>query len=153
MDIRCLARQLPLRASAGAFVLNSGVSKRNADDATAEQLQGFAATTYPFLGKLEPRRFARLLSGAEIAVGTLVLVPLVPAGVAGAVLTAFSAGLLGLYLKTPGMRREGSLRPTEQGIPLAKDVWMLGIGASLVIDEVTRRYPPGGHRQGKAVRP
>ncbi|WP_406465833.1 hypothetical protein [Streptomyces sp. NBC_01622] len=62
---------------------------------------------------------------------------MVPAAVAGAALTAFSAGTLGLYLRTPGMRREGSLRPTEQGIPLAKDVWMLGIGISLIIEGVT----------------
>jgi hypothetical protein len=32
------------------------------------------------------------------------------------------------------MRLEGSLRPTEQGIPLAKDVWLAAIGASLIID-------------------
>jgi hypothetical protein len=30
------------------------------------------------------------------------------------------------------MRQEGSLRPTEQGIPLAKDVWMVGAGLSLL---------------------
>jgi hypothetical protein len=46
-----------------------------------------------------------------------------------------SAGaLLGLYLRTPGMRQEESLGPTQQGIPLAKDIWLAGIGASLLID-------------------
>jgi hypothetical protein len=35
------------------------------------------------------------------------------------------------------MRQEGSLRPTQQGIPLAKDVWMLGIGISLIAEGVT----------------
>jgi hypothetical protein len=68
-----------------------------------------------------------------------VLLPFVPAGVAGAALTAFSAGLIGLYLRTPGMRREGSLRPTEQGVPLAKDVWLVAIGASLVLDDLSGR--------------
>jgi hypothetical protein len=29
------------------------------------------------------------------------------------------------------MRRDGSLRPTENGVGLAKDVWMLGIAAGL----------------------
>jgi hypothetical protein len=52
---------------------------------------------------------------------------------AGAGLASFASGLLGLYLKTPGMRRPGSLGPTEQGTPLAKDVWMAGIGAALVL--------------------
>jgi hypothetical protein len=28
------------------------------------------------------------------------------------------------------------LRPTQQGTPIAKDVWLLGIGAALVLDEV-----------------
>ena len=54
-------------------------------------------------------------------------------------LTAFALGTLGLYLRTPGMRQEGSLRPTQQGIPLAKDAWMVGIGLALMIDEVAGR--------------
>jgi hypothetical protein len=53
---------------------------------------------------------------------------------AGTALTAFSGALLGLYLRTPGMRQEGSLGPTQQDIPLAKDIWLAGIGASLLID-------------------
>jgi hypothetical protein len=64
------------------------------------------------------------------------LIPTVPAALAGVGLSAFSLGLLGLYLRTPGMRKEGSLAPTEQGLPLAKDVWLLGIGLSLVLDDV-----------------
>ena len=65
------------------------------------------------------------------------LVPVVPAAVAGAGLTAFSGGLLGLYARTPGMRKEGTPLPTQQGVPLAKDIWMAGIGLGLVIDEIT----------------
>ncbi|WP_431040938.1 hypothetical protein ACQUSR_02935 [Streptomyces sp. P1-3] len=131
---RSAARQLPLRLTVGTFFLNSGLAKRDADEAAAEQLHQFAATTYPFLGKLDAQRFVRLLSTGEIAVAAALLLPVVPAAVAGAALTAFSAGTLGLYLRTPGMRREGSLRPTDQGIPLAKDVWMLGIGLSLIAE-------------------
>jgi hypothetical protein len=37
------------------------------------------------------------------------------------------------------MRKEDSVRPTQQGTPLAKDVWMLGIGLGLVIDALTDR--------------
>jgi thioredoxin 2 len=37
--------------------------------------------------------------------------------------------------RQPG-RREGSMRPTEQDIPLSKDVWLATIGASLVIDDL-----------------
>ncbi|MDX6348994.1 MAG: hypothetical protein QOF84_3784 [Streptomyces sp.] len=134
---RSAARQLPLRLTAGAFILNSGLSKRGADQATAEGLHQFATTTYPFLGKLDAQKFAGLLSSGELAVAAALLVPVIPAAVAGAALTAFSLGTLGLYLRTQGMRQEGSLRPTQQGIPLAKDVWMLGIGISLIAEGVT----------------
>jgi hypothetical protein len=41
-----------------------------------------------------------------------------------------------MYLRTPGMRQPGSLKPTEQGLAMAKDVWMLGIGLSLVLDDL-----------------
>jgi hypothetical protein len=54
-------------------------------------------------------------------------------------LTAFSAGLVGLYLKVPGMRQEGSLKPTEEGTAIAKDVWLLGAGLSLLLAGLTDR--------------
>lgn len=138
MISRSLLRQLPARVTTGAYVLNSGLGKLHADQQTAESLQGFAATTYPVLGKLDAQRFTRLLAAGEIVTGVALLVPLVPAVVAGAALTGFAGALLGLYLRTPGMRQERSLRPTEQGISLAKDVWLLGVGLSLVVDDMTR---------------
>lgn len=139
MNRQEVLRQLPLRLTAGAFMLNSGFGKVDADKSTAEQLHGFASGTYPMLGTVEPVVFAKTLSAAEIATGVALLVPFVPAAVAGIGLTAFSAGLIGLYLKTPGMRKQGSLRPTEQGIALAKDVWLLGIGLSLALDGLAGR--------------
>jgi hypothetical protein len=57
-------------------------------------------------------------------------------------LTAFSAGLLGLYVRTPGMTKEDGIRPTKQGTAMAKDVWMLGIGLGLVVDGLTDRPAP-----------
>ncbi|HEX2822283.1 MAG TPA: hypothetical protein VHO07_19245 [Streptosporangiaceae bacterium] len=131
------ASHLPQRIAAGAFILNSGLGKWSADDETAAQLHGFATGAYPFLGKLKPKDFVRLLSAAEIVLGASLLVPVIPAAIAGAGLTAFSGGLLGLYARTPGMRKDGTPFPTQQGIALAKDVWMLGIGLGLVIDDLT----------------
>jgi hypothetical protein len=138
--MRILARshQLPTRLAAGAFILNSGLTKRKADRETAQNVHGMASGTYSFLKDQDPEEFTRRLSAAEIALGTALLVPVVPSLVAGAALTAFAGGLVGLYLKTPGMREEGSLRPTQQGIALAKDVWLLAIGVSLVTEELTR---------------
>jgi hypothetical protein len=125
--------------AAGSFVVNSGLSKWGSDELTAKNLAGFAAGSYPFLGKLNPQLFVRALSASEIALGTALLVPFVPAGVAGAGLAAFSASLVGLYLRTPGVRNEGSLRPTDQGVPLAKDSWLAAIGLALVLDELLNR--------------
>ncbi len=138
MNFSIKARQLPPRLATGAFILNSGLGKRGADEATAAGVHGMAAGTYPFLGNIDPRTFTRLLSAGEIALGSALLLPIVPTALAGAGLMAFSGGLLGLYLRTPGMRDPGSLRPTQQGIGISKDVWMLAIGASFVLDSMTR---------------
>ena len=134
MSRRVRLRHLPGRLTTGVFIVNSGLSKRRADDDTAAGLHGMAALAYPFLHSLPPQRFVRLVCAGELALGTALLVPGVPTIVAGTALTAFSAGLLGLYLRTPGMRKEGSLRPTQQGITIAKDLWMFGIGLTLFID-------------------
>jgi hypothetical protein len=136
MSRRVRLRQLPGRLTTGVFIVNSGLSKRHVDDDTAAALHGMAAGAYPFLRAISPRRFVRLVSAGELALGTALLLPVVPAVVAGAALTAFSAGLLGLYLRLPEMRAEGSLRPTQQGMTIAKDVWMLGIGLSLLVDRL-----------------
>lgn len=128
---------LPLRVSIGAFVLNSGIGKRSLEGEAAQSVHGMAVGAVPQLGKLDPDRFARLLSRAEIALGAALLAPFVPSALAGLGLAAFGAGLVQLYLRTPGMREAGSMRPTQQGIGLAKDVWLLGAGLTLVLDDLT----------------
>ena len=144
------------RISAGAFILNSGLGKRGADEQTAAGLHGFASGTYPFLKDVEPRQFVQALSTAEIAVGAALLTPFVPTALAGAVLTGFAGGLLGLYLRTPGMRKEGSLAPTEQGLTIAKDVWLLGIGVGLLtrgtVDRSSRKVSRAGKTLARANR-
>jgi hypothetical protein len=129
------------RISAGAFILNSGLGKRGADEATAAGMHGFAAGTYPFLKSVPPQQFVQGLATAEIVLGAALLTPFVPTAVAGAALTAFSGGLLGLYLKTPGMRKEGSLAPTPEGLAIAKDSWLLGIGLSIFTRGLIERSP------------
>ena len=139
------------RISAGAFILNSGLGKRDADEATATGLHGFASGTYPFLKNVDPKTFAKALSYGEIAVGTALLTPFVPTAVAGAVLTAFSGGLLGLYLNTPGMRKPGSLAPTQEGLTVAKDVWLLGIGVGLLTRGTIDREPRRMRKAAKTL--
>lgn len=133
MRLPITAAEIAPRLATGAFILNSGLGKRNADEGTAAGLHGFAAGTYPFLSKVAPTTFAKGLSTAEIAIGAALLTPFVPTAVAGAALTGFAGGLLGLYLRTPGMTKPGkSVAPTQDGLPVSKDVWMLGIGVGLL---------------------
>jgi hypothetical protein len=128
---------LALRTTAGAFILNAGVGKWSGSEETATGVHGMAVGTYPFLAAVPPRRFLKLLAATEIGLGAALLTPLIPAGVAGAALTGFAGGLLGLYLRTPGMHSR--LRPTQRGTAIAKDVWLLGIGVGLLADDVADR--------------
>ena len=120
MGLPITLSEIAPRISAGAFILNSGLGKRGADAEAAAGMHGFASGTYPFLKNIDPQQFAKALATAEIAVGATLLAPFVPTAVAGLVLTGFSGGLLGLYLNTPGMRKPGSLAPTEQGLSVAR---------------------------------
>ena len=125
---------VPLRVTAASYILHQGFSKLQIDEEAARGLHGYAASGVPEVAQMEPMTFARLLRTGEIALGTALLLPFVPARLAGAALTAFAAGLLRFYLNAPGMRQEGSLRPSEQGEGVAKDVWLLGMGLALLID-------------------
>lgn len=139
MRLTARPHQLPARWAAGAFILNSGMGKVGADQETAAGLHGMASGAYPFLKDRDPAGFTALLAKTELALGAALLLPVVPSALAGAALTVFAGGLLGVYLKTPGMREEGTLKPTQQGIGYAKDVWLLGIGLSLLIEEARDR--------------
>ena len=129
------------RVSAGAFILNSGLGKRDVPAEAAAGMHGFATGTYPFLKSVPPEQFVKGLSTAEILIGGALLTPFVPTALAGALLTGFSGGLMGLYLKPPGMRKEGSIFPTEQGLSLAKDAWLVGIGIGLLTRGFIERKP------------
>jgi hypothetical protein len=132
---------VPVRLAAGSFILNAGLGKWSGDETTATGIHGMAAGTYPFLKKVEPSLFLKALAASEIAVGAALLAPVVSSTKAGVALTGFAGGLLGLYARTPSLRN--GLRPTQQGTPIAKDVWLLGIGTSLVVDGVA------DHRKAK----
>jgi hypothetical protein len=134
MSLSAKLRHAPLRLSTGAYILNSGIGKLSADEDSAKGMHGFASGAYPHLQHLDPKTFARALAITEVALGGVLLFPLVPPRVAGAGLVGFSGALLGLYWRTPGMHEPGSPRPTQQGVAIAKDTWMLGIGASLMLD-------------------
>jgi len=133
-----------MRVATGAFILNSGLGKLGAEDDAAKGVHSMATGAYPFVEKIPPKTFAKALAVGEIALGGALLAPIVPAGLAGLGLVGFSGALLGMWWRTPGMHMEGSPRPTKQGIAIAKDVWMLGVGVSLVTDAALTESPITG---------
>lgn len=141
--MRLKAWHVPLRLATGAFILNSGLSKREARGESAEGLHEFATAGHPELEPVEPETFVKGLSTWEVSLGLALLLPLVPSWLAGAGLTLFGAGLNRLYWRAPGLRQEGDVRPTEQGTSIAKDVWMTAIGAALVVDALRDRRRGG----------
>jgi hypothetical protein len=134
MSLSAKLRRAPGRLATGAFILNSGLGKLHGDEQTAQAVHGLAAGAYPVLSRIEAQPFLKLVAVGEVALGGALLAPVIPAGLAGAALAGFSGSLLSVWWKTPGMHPPGDPRPTQQGITLAKDVWMLGIGLSLILD-------------------
>jgi hypothetical protein len=131
---------VPVRLTTGAVILDQGLSKLGMDEEHAKWFHERAVLVIPRLKEMDPKDFIQLLSAGEIALGSALLaIGLVPPGLAGLGLTAFGGGLTRLYIVAPGTRREGSLGPTQQGIVLVKDSWMLGIGAALVLDALFGR--------------
>ncbi len=133
MTLAAKIRRAPVRLASGSFILNSGLSKLKADEATAAGLHAMAVAAYPFLKRVPATAFIKALAVTEIGVGAALLLPIVPAGLAGIALTGFAGGLVGLYVRTPALH-DKYLRPTQAGTAIAKDAWLAGIGVSLVVD-------------------
>jgi hypothetical protein len=131
------ARDLPGRVTTGAYILHSGLDKWRTDETRATALHGIAAGAFPVLNRIPPTRFLRLLAASEIAIGTALLAPIVPNALAGAALTGFSGSLVTIYARTPALRKPGSIWPSQAGVAVSKDIWMLGIGLGLVADALT----------------
>ncbi|HMC38147.1 MAG TPA: hypothetical protein VKI19_00700 [Acidimicrobiales bacterium] len=132
---------VPVRLATGAYILESGIKKWSSDDNEEMQkhVHSMAASAYPQFASMDHRTFTKALAAGEITLGSALLLPVVPAGWAGAGLAAFSGGLIGLYMRLPGMRQSGSIRPSSDGTALAKDSWLLAIAGALIVDAVTTR--------------
>ena len=137
MRLNVKARDVPGRITTGAYILHSGLEKWHGDEARAQAIHKMASGAFPFLKDIPPEKFLRMLAAGEIAVGTALLAPVVPTMLAGAALSGFSGALVTMYARTPALRRPGSIWPSQAGTAVSKDVWMLGIGAGLVLDALT----------------
>jgi uncharacterized membrane protein YphA (DoxX/SURF4 family) len=134
MNLGTATRYLPQRLATGAFILHSGLGKWRGSPEQATGVHGMASGAYPVLTDVPPRTFLKVLAAGEIAVGTLLLLPVVPNRLAGTALAGFSGALVGMYLRTPALRQPGSVWPSPQGMAVSKDVWMLGIGTGMMLD-------------------
>ena len=112
MRLPVKARDLPARIATGGYILHSGLEKWHGDETRAKALHGVASNAFPVLQRIPPERFLRILAG-------------------------FSGSLLAMYARTPAMRKPGSIWPSQTGVAVSKDVWMLGIGLGLVADGLT----------------
>jgi len=135
-------RNLPTRLATGAFILHAGLGKWRGGPEQAAGVHGMASNAYPLLKAVQPPTFLKALSVGEVMTGALLLAPFVSNRNAGLGLTAFSGGLLTMYARTPTLREPGSIWPSQQGIAVAKDVWMLGIGLGLLLDPNDPGSPP-----------
>lgn len=136
MSLAAKLRRAPTRLATGAFILNSGVAKlRSTSEEQAKGVHDLATGAYPFLGKVEPKLFLKALGAGETALGAALLLPIFPAGLVGLGLLGFSGSLLTMYARTPSLH-DARMRPTAHGVAVAKDIWMAGIGAGLVLDAV-----------------
>ena len=127
-------RNVPTRVATGAYILHSGLSKWKGSEEQAKGVHAMASAAYPVLADVPPATFLKALAAAEIGIGGALLTPFIGNRLAGAALTAFSGGLMGMYLRTPALHEEGSVWPTRAGTAISKDVWMLGIGVGLLAD-------------------
>ncbi|HEY2877848.1 hypothetical protein [Nocardioides sp.] len=127
-------RNVPTRLATGAYIVHTGWEKWHGDEERAAAVHGMAANAFPAFNSMKSTDFLKRLSVGELALGAALLTPFVPPALAGAALTGFSGGLVAMYLRTDGLHKPGSIWPTQRGVAVSKDVWMLGIGLGLLAD-------------------
>ena len=137
MQISANLRRAPLRLGTGAFVVNSGIAAFSADNETTKRLQSTAARLMPQVEKMDPRTFAKVLGAGEVTLGAALILPVVPAAVAGLGLSAFAASLLATQRPTNGQHADGQNETPASATPPATEAWMLGAGVSLLLDALT----------------
>jgi len=140
MALAAKLRRAPVRLATGAYIVNSGINKLSADEGTAAFLHAAATGAFPVLKRVEPQLFAKVLAVGEITVGAALLLPVVPAGLAGLALIGFGGALTAMYVRNPAWH-DRHLRPTAEGAGPAKDLWLVGAGVGLLVDAALTESP------------
>jgi hypothetical protein len=73
-------RTVPTRLVTGAYILHAGIGKWGGGPEQAAGIHAMASGAFPMLKSIDPPKFLRALSAAEIATGLVILTPFVPAG-------------------------------------------------------------------------
>lgn len=143
-------RDVPPRLAIGAFILNSGLGKLKADAETAQGVHGMACVAYPFLKKIDPERFTRMLAWSEITVGGTLLAPFVPTRLAGLALTGFSGGWSVCTSGFPGCGSPGAFAPprTASRSPRTSGCWASVSVSSAPMSAGRARPRPDAHGTG-----
>ena len=128
-----LVSDVILRGVTGAFIANPGTGKIGMSAEHSAGIQQVAASGILALTSLPSDKFGTWLGSAETAIGASLLAPFVPDKLAGAALAAFSGGLLSMYFRDPANTEADGIRPSQQGMALSKDVFMLAIGLALMV--------------------
>jgi uncharacterized membrane protein YphA (DoxX/SURF4 family) len=134
-------RDVPTRIATGAYITHAGWEKWQGDEQRAQGVHGMAAGAFPFLRALPSPTFLKALAAGELAIGSALLCPVVPNRLAGMALTGFAGALVTMYLRTEALHKPGSVWPTQAGIGVSKDVWMLAIGLDLLAGPVRGAKP------------
>lgn len=101
MSFAAKLRRAPGRIAAGLFILNSGLGKFSADEQTSRDCMRWRSRRIPYLAKVEPKLFVKMLAVAETTVGAALRAPIVPAGLAGCVWPDLAAVS---WVSTAGLR-------------------------------------------------
>lgn len=141
---RARLTNLPIRIAAGVFMVRSGLRKLEAKTEPAGAGQGTADDGRPTPQGATGPRFAKAMGVAEVGLGGALLSPVVVGdAMAGLGLTAFAGGLLGLEARTPGVRPDGGSLPGWEDVAPPEDVWLAGIGLTLLLTSL------GGRRRAR----
>ncbi|WP_394282148.1 hypothetical protein [Corynebacterium sp.] len=123
---------IALRVIPGAYILNSGIGKLKLPEEASAGLHQAATSGISAIKNLPAKDFSKYLGGAEVGLGAALLAPFVSNKVAGAGLVAFGSGLLTMYFNNEENTESDGIRPSQQGLSLSKDSWLVALGLGLL---------------------
>ena len=101
---------------------------------------------------MKPTTFARLLAYSEMAVGVALLAPMVPSTVAGGCADRVRCQPHGNVLQDPLHDPGRRHRSQPEGTALAKDIWLVGAGLTLLSQGIAGAAKSNAKALSKSLR-